>query len=685
MHTVLVVDDSETMQQIVAVAFGYEPFALTPLWSAAEALASAAATRPHLAVVDHGLPDGSGYDVAARLRADWGIPVILLTSEQAPIDAARAAAAGVAAHLQKPFECDDLLVAARAALGIVAAPPPRAAPSPVEATSSRPLAPAPSSSAPPPVLPRTATPPPLPRAAPPPPLPRATTPPLLPRATTPPPLPRATTPPPLAAAMHGVVSATGGAVDGAPETAAWTGSPPRTAGALHAVASPTSASTPGLGLPAQPVPGPPPFLPTSAPGLPNLDVNVSSSAEHQWLHDLLRDAARQGASDIHVHAVGPMRMRRFGTLWSIPDSALPVETVRRALLSLLSEDDLARFDLDGQVDFGLSLTDVGRFRANIYRQQRGTDGVFRVVQRDSPTLSSLSLPPALQRLTSFHQGIVLITGPGASGKSSTMAALLRAINEERSDHVVTIEDPIEVLHPSVRCVVNQRQASRHTKSFARALKAALREDPDVIVIGEMRDRVTAQLALTAAETGHLVLATLHTQSAVATVNRVIGEFPPAQQPNVRAMLSESLRAIVSQRLLPRRDGSGVVPAVELLLNTPAVANLIREQRAHQIRTTMQTGAALGMQTLDASLQELVTQGLIDVEVARRQADDPRAIVAPGAAPPSTLPTAAASRSTLPTPAGTPTSAPPLPAGTPTSAPPLPAGTPTPANTLTSTV
>ena len=209
-----------------------------------------------------------------------------------------------------------------------------------------------------------------------------------------------------------------------------------------------------------------------------------------------------------------------------------------------------------------------------------------------------------------------------------MAALDHMINEERAEHIVTVEDPIEVLHPPIRCIVNQRQAGRDTSSFARAMRAALREDPDVIVIGELRDRETAQLALTAAETGHLVIATLHTHSAVRTINRVIGEFPPAQQSNVRAMLSESLRAVVSQRLLPRKDGLGVVPAVEILMATPAVANLIRDSRVHQLRSTMQTGTAMGMQTLDASLQILVNAGTVDVEVARRVAEDPKAIVAP---------------------------------------------------------
>jgi twitching motility protein PilT len=325
-----------------------------------------------------------------------------------------------------------------------------------------------------------------------------------------------------------------------------------------------------------------------------------------------------------------MRMRRFGTLWSVPDSELPPHVVRAGLLSILDDADRAAYDRDGQIDCGLSLPDVGRFRVNLYRQHRGMDGVFRVVQSTPPTLESLGLPASLGRLTQLHQGIVLVTGPGSSGKSSTLAALVHRINVDRTDHVVTIEDPIEVLHPSVNCVVNQRQAGRDTRSFPRALKAALREDPDVIVIGEMRDRETAQLALTAAETGHLVLATLHTQNAVRTINRVIGEFPPAQQPNVRAMLAESLRAVVSQRLLPRKDGNGVVAAVELLINVPAVTNLIRESRTHQIRSTMQTGTALGMQTLESSLSDLVARGLVDLDVARRAADEPKAVMAPTA-------------------------------------------------------
>jgi twitching motility protein PilT len=368
---------------------------------------------------------------------------------------------------------------------------------------------------------------------------------------------------------------------------------------------------------------------SAAPPAPALAAVIDVTSEaRSWLVEVLRAAVQQGASDVHVHAGDVVRMRRYQTLWPISDRALPAEVVRVGLRALLSDDDRLAFDEDGQVDCGLSLPGVGRFRVNVYCQQNGVDGVFRVVKTRPPTLHTLNLPPELAHLTTFHQGIVLVTGPASSGKSSTLAALVHMINEERAEHVVTIEDPIEVLHPSIRCVVNQRQAGRDTSGFARALKAALREDPDVIVIGEMRDRETAQLALTAAETGHLVLATLHTQSAVRTINRVIGEFPPMQQPNIRAMLSETLRAVVSQRLLPRKDGTGVVPAVEVLRTTPAVAHLIRESRTHQLRSVMQTSAALGMQTLEAALTDLVAKGLVDLDVARRAADDPRAVAAP---------------------------------------------------------
>jgi twitching motility protein PilT len=352
---------------------------------------------------------------------------------------------------------------------------------------------------------------------------------------------------------------------------------------------------------------------------------IDTTLARQWMERMLAAAVAESASDMHFHAEERVRMRLHGDLITVSDKASPNAVLRAAFAALLPADELARLDAVGEVDSALTIDGVGRFRASVYQTARGVDGVFRVVKTTPPTLTSLGLPSALARLTTFHQGIVLCTGPAGSGKTSTMAALVAMINEERAEHVVSIEDPIEVVHKSLRCIVNQRQAGKHTGGFERALKAALREDPDVIVIGEMRDRETASLALTAAETGHLVLATLHTHSAVRTINRVIGEFAPQQQATIRAMLSESLRAVVSQRLLKRRDGRGVVPAVEVLYCTPAVANLIRDNRTHQIRSAMQTGTVHGMQTLDAALNDLVARRIVARADAIMQAEDPKAI------------------------------------------------------------
>jgi twitching motility protein PilT len=277
------------------------------------------------------------------------------------------------------------------------------------------------------------------------------------------------------------------------------------------------------------------------------------------------------------------------------------------------------------VDFAYTLPGVGRFRSNAYRQQRGFDATFRAIPPRPPSLEELGLPTSLARFANFHQGMVLLTGPAGCGKSSTLAALLNIINEERRDHIVTIEDPIEFIHPSKRCVVNQRQVGPHTGSFARALRAALREDPDIIAIGELRDLETISLGLTAAETGHLVLASLHTSNAIRTVNRILGVFPPNQQEQVRTMLAESLRAVISQRLVARADGNGRVPALEILVANRAVGNLIRENKTFQIRSVLQTGGSQGMCLLDASLSELVKAGTITREEASRHAEEPQKI------------------------------------------------------------
>jgi twitching motility protein PilT len=337
----------------------------------------------------------------------------------------------------------------------------------------------------------------------------------------------------------------------------------------------------------------------------------------------MREASDARASDLHVHSGSPLRLRVSGELEYHGDTPLEREACEAMLADALDDDQWGRLAKHGQVDFAYDLEGVGRFRCNVYRQQRGLDGAFRLVPPRPPTLEELGLPATLARFTGFHQGMVLLTGPAGCGKSATMAALLDMVNETREEHIITVEDPIEVVHPSKRCLVNQRQVGPHTETFARALRAALREDPDIIGIGELRDLETIALALTAAETGHFVLATLHTNSAMRTINRLIGVFPPNQQSQIRTMVSESLRAVISQRLVRRQDGEGRVPALEIMVVNQAVGNLIRESKTVQIHSILQTGAAHGMCLLDDSLTKLVKEGIVTQEEARRHCDDPR--------------------------------------------------------------
>ena len=388
---------------------------------------------------------------------------------------------------------------------------------------------------------------------------------------------------------------------------------------------------------AEPRPEPPPPAPTIAKfvaPLPTSRVDSDEGWETKsgtfdaiapatWLEKVLAEAVRVGASDVHVHAGSKLRIRHNGHLVELGGRPLlPLET-HVALMRTMDDRQKKALDQAGQLDYAYQLANVGRFRVNVYKQTHGLDGVLRVVPARPPTIQELNLPPAIEKLTHFHQGMVLVTGPAGCGKSATMAALVDRINETRGDHVLTIEDPIEFVHTSKRAVVNQRQAGKHTGSFARALIAALREDPDVIVVGELRDLETIQLALTAAETGHLVLATLHTNNAARTINRLLASFPPTQQAQVRVMLSESLRAVVSQRLVRRVDGRGRVPAVELLYVNPAVGNIIRENRTPQLKSVMQTHAHHGMTTMESSLLDLVKRGVVAKEEAARHAEDPR--------------------------------------------------------------
>jgi twitching motility protein PilT len=340
------------------------------------------------------------------------------------------------------------------------------------------------------------------------------------------------------------------------------------------------------------------------------------------LPDLLQQTSELGASDLHVHSGACLRVRLNGKVIEATRNVLTKSECQNLIQNLLNEPQRKTLKDKLQVDFSYEIPGVGRYRANAYQQRQGTDAVFRTIKINPPKLSELGLPRELERFTEFHQGLVLFTGPAGCGKSSTMAAMVNLINKGRNDHILTIEDPIEYVHESASCNVNQRETGLHTSSFSKALRAALREDPDVIVIGELRDLETISLAMTAAETGHLVLGTLHTSGAIRTINRLLGVFPPDQQAQLRVMLSESLKVVISQHLVRRADGRGQVPALEVMVNNSATGNLIRENRTFQIKSIMQTGSGEGHCLLDTSLTKLLINRVITKEEALRHADDP---------------------------------------------------------------
>jgi twitching motility protein PilT len=342
------------------------------------------------------------------------------------------------------------------------------------------------------------------------------------------------------------------------------------------------------------------------------------------VQEMLIHAKKIGASDLHLSPGSPPMVRRYGNLVPIEGLAKIVPDQSQArLMEILSPKEQKQvrenFDFDGSVE----IKGVGRFRANVLKQRRGYAGVFRVINDSVPTIEELGLPEVVTRFTTYHQGIVLVTGAAGSGKSSTLAALVDLINQNRKDHIITLEDPIEYVFECKKCNVTQRQIERHTQSWENALRASLREDPDVIMVGEMRDLETMRLAVTAAETGHLVLATLHTTNVTRTIDRLLDVFPPKEQAQIRAMVSESLRGVVSQQLVPRKDGTGRVAAVEILFNTPAVANLIRERQTFKLYSILQTGKRLGMKLMDDSLADLVDKGLIAQEEAMQRAQNPK--------------------------------------------------------------
>jgi twitching motility protein PilT len=339
--------------------------------------------------------------------------------------------------------------------------------------------------------------------------------------------------------------------------------------------------------------------------------------------DIVLAALERRASDIHLTAGAAPSIRVRGRLFGLEGfPILGVSDTREIVYSIMSDTQRQQFENARQVDFSYSVPRTARMRVNAYLQRGAVSAALRVIPSTIVSLDALGMPPIIREMAHLPRGIVLVTGPTGSGKSTTLAAVIDEINTTREDHILTIEDPIEFLHSHKRCLVNQRELGSDATSFSEGLRAALREDPDVILVGEMRDLETISTALTAAETGHLVLATLHTQDAPQTIDRIIDVFPPHQQQHVRVMLSVALQGVVAQQLLPTADGSGRVPAVEILIPTPAVRNLIREGKTHQIYSAIQTGSEYGMQTMDSCLADLVRAGRITRDVAQRRASVP---------------------------------------------------------------
>jgi len=333
------------------------------------------------------------------------------------------------------------------------------------------------------------------------------------------------------------------------------------------------------------------------------------------LEELLKYAVNSGASDIHITVGVPPTARINGELVPIGTEKLDTGDTEAIVEEVLGKEHLREYKQRGEVDLSYSVKGLGRFRINVYRQRGSSSMALRVVALRIPTLDELGLPESVGELSKKTRGLVLVTGPTGSGKSTTLAAMIDLINKERNCHILTLEDPIEYLHKHNKSIVNQREIGYDSQTFASGLRAALRQDPDVILVGEMRDLETISTALTAAETGHLVLSTLHTIGADKTIDRIIDVFPPYQQQQIRVQLSTVLQGVVSQNLINSRDGKKRVLAVEVMIATPAIRNLIREGKTHQIITSMQTGGKYGMQTMDASLAKLYKEGLIKYESA----------------------------------------------------------------------
>jgi twitching motility protein PilT len=350
------------------------------------------------------------------------------------------------------------------------------------------------------------------------------------------------------------------------------------------------------------------------------------------IDELFKTMLEQGASDLHVTSGAPPYLRLHGNMVSMNFKDLSSQDVQSLVFEILSEKQKKTFLEKWELDFAYTVPGMGRFRANIFMQRKGLGAVFRVIPEKIKTPEELNLPQGIMDLIEVDKGLVLVTGPTGSGKSTTLAALIHHINITKDSHIITVEDPIEFVHQNIQSLINQREVGTHTKSFASALKSALREDPDIMLVGELRDLETISLALTAAETGHLVFGTLHTNSAAKTIDRIVDVFPEGQQQQIRTMLAESLRGVVAQTLFARADGAGRVAAYEILRCTKAISNLIRENKIHQIPTAIQTGKQQGMVLFESYVEDLLKKGKITKLDANRflgkDADDGKSSQAP---------------------------------------------------------
>ncbi|ARU43262.1 type IV pili twitching motility protein PilT [Armatimonadetes bacterium Uphvl-Ar2] len=355
--------------------------------------------------------------------------------------------------------------------------------------------------------------------------------------------------------------------------------------------------------------------PTEAPPMAAGSVGQPKTLEDLHIDELLNTVVDRNCSDLHICVDSEPVIREDGALKRLNYEKFSPQQTQRMLYEILSDDQVTRFEQTYELDFSYALPRRARFRVNLYRDRGAVAAAFRLISSRIPTARELNLPPILEQLTERPRGLILVTGPTGSGKSTSLAAMINFINVNRAVHIITIEDPIEYLHTHKQSIINQRELGTDTKSFSNALRACLREDPDVLLVGEMRDTETIGLAITAAETGHLVFATLHTNNAAESIDRMIDVFPPGQQEQIRVQLSNNIVAIAAQQLLPRASGPGRVPANEIMVATPAIRNLIRENKTHQIPSMIQTSAAHGMMSMDQCLRDLYMKGIIMLEEA----------------------------------------------------------------------